>query len=256
MTLIATLGMYDRAENAGAHDRLWALMRDALRDMGQEAPTALTRGDLAFMAGWIAPNLLFSQTCSLPFRAQLSGQVQIIAAPDYALPDCPAGHYRSVYIARKSAGFSCVAEAAGLDFAYNEALSHSGWAAPFADHQARGLALRPTLRTGAHRLSAQAVAKGRADYAALDALSWVMIQRYDGFARDLAVIGHTPPSPALPYITAQGRDAAALRAALGQAIAALGAEDRASLHLSGIMDIPASAYLALPIPPAPAEVNL
>ena len=47
------------------------------------------------------------------------------------------------------------------------------------------------------------MADGRADYAAIDALSWVIIQRYDRFAADLVVVGHTPASPALPYITAQ-----------------------------------------------------
>ena len=243
--------MYDRPETAGANDRFWALLRDSLHAMGQDAPPALTRGDMAFMRGWLSPELLFSQTCSLPFRAKLSDKVHIVATPDYGLDGCPAGHYRSVYIARREDCLESVADAEGLDFAYNEALSHSGWAAPHADHMARGLTLYPSLRTGEHRASALAVAQGRADFAALDALTWEMIQTYDSFARQLSVIGHTPASPALPYITAQ--DPAPLRAALGQAMSALSAQDRATLHLNGLCDIPSSAYLALPIPPAPMD---
>lgn len=250
MALIAALGMYDRPETAGANDRLWALMRDALRDMRQDAPDTLARGALAYMGGWLSPDLLFSQTCSLPFRAKLAPHVSIIATPDYGLKGCPAGYYTSVYVARAEDCFSGLEEAAGLDFAYNEALSHSGWAAPYADHLARGLPLCPTLRTGAHRASAIAVAKGRADYAAIDALTWAMICAYDDFARQLRVIASTPPSPALPYITAQ--DPAPLRTALAQAIASLTPSDRATLHLHGIIDIPTKAYLSLPIPPAPA----
>ncbi len=250
MPLIAALGMYDRPETMGANNRLWALMRDALRDMGQDAPQELTRGNMALMAGWLSPELLFSQTCSLPYRAKLADKVALIATPDYGLEGCPAGHYRSVYVARKSDGFTHLDQVAGLDFAYNEALSHSGWAAPYADHLARGLSLRPTLRTGAHHASALAVANGRADYAALDALTWELIEEHDTFADHLCVIGTTPPSPALPYITA--KDPNPVRIALTQAIAALPPADRATLHLRGITQIPAKAYLSLPIPPAPA----
>ena len=251
MALIAALGMYDRLETAGAHDRFWALMRDALRDMGHDAPPQLTRGEGAFMPAWLSPNLLFAQTCSLPFRTALKDKVQIIATPDYGLDGCPAGYYRSVYVAKRDLGAQTLADLAGRPFAYNEALSHSGWAAPYAQHIAQGLALRPSLQTGAHRASAQAVADGRADYAAIDALSWVIIQRYDRFAADLVVVGHTPASPALPYITAQP-NLAGLRAALTQTITALHPQDRGTLHLRAIMELPATAYLTLPIPPAPA----
>ena len=249
MPLIAALGMYDRPETMGANNRLWALIRDALRDMGQDAPQNLMRGHMAYMQGWLSPELLFAQTCSLPYRAKLAGRVNMIATPDYGLEGCPAGHYRSLYIARRDDGFATLEDAEGLDFAYNEALSHSGWAAPYADHLARGLTLYPTLRTGAHRASAIAVVAGRADYAAIDALTWAMICEHDDFANKLNVIGHTPPSPALPYITA--KDPNPVRIALTQAIAALPPADRATLHLRGITQIPASAYLALPIPPAP-----
>lgn len=253
MALFAALGMYDRIETAQANDHLWMLMRDCLRDMGHDAPDTLTRGDGAFWDSWLSPDLLISQTCSLPFRAKLAGEVQLIATPDYGLEGCPAGHYRSVYIARREDGFDQLEDVAGLDFAYNEALSHSGWAAPYADHAARGLVLRPTLRTLGHRASALAVAQGRADYAAIDALTWEMICQYDEFAAALQVIGQTPTSPALPYISALGRDAAAIRAALAQAVAALPPHCREVLHLRGIVDIAPQEYLALPIPPAPAH---
>lgn len=251
MALIAALGMYDRTETAGANDRLWALMRDALRRAGHQAPQALTRGSGALMESWLSPDLMFAQTCSLPFRAKLADYVRLVTTPDYGLPGCPPGYYTSVYVARKDNGAATLAEYAGRGFAYNEALSHSGWAAPYADHLARGLALHPALWTGGHRASAQAVALGRADYAAIDALSWQLFQTYDSFAEKLVEIGRTPPSPALPYVTAASRDPAPLRAALDAAIGALGPADRAVLCLKGTADIPASAYLSLAIPPTP-----
>jgi ABC-type phosphate/phosphonate transport system substrate-binding protein len=247
--------MYDRPETAGANDRLWANMREALVDLGpqlaQDLPQELTRGEMALMRGWLSPDLLFSQTCSLPYRAKLHEKVHLIATPNYGLAGCPAGYYRSVYVARREDQLGGLEDAAGLDFAYNEALSHSGWAAPFTDHLARDLTLNPTLRTGAHQISARAVAEGRADYAAIDALTWEMIKVYDAYADQLQVIGYTPPSPVLPYITARSHGHVPLRAALDHAISALSAQDREVLHLRGIIDIPPSAYLALPNPPPP-----
>jgi ABC-type phosphate/phosphonate transport system substrate-binding protein len=251
MALIAALGMYDRPETQGPNDRFWALIRDALRGQGIDAPDALSRGDMAYMAGWLSPELLISQTCSLPLRAKLAQKVTLIATPDYGLAGCPAGYYRSVYVARRADGFAALGEVAGQRFAYNEALSHSGWAAAYADHAARGLLLRPSLCTGAHRASAQAVAAGGADYAAIDALTWDLIQRYDDFASQLVVIDHTPATPALPYVTAMGRDPAPLLGAMVQAVSALSLADKMALHLKGLVQIPLADYLALPIPPPP-----
>ena len=67
------------------------------------------------------------------------------------------------------------------------------------------------MESGGHQASALAVAEGRADFAALDALTWIMLQRYDSFAADLVEVDRTDPTPALPYITAMGRDAKPLK---------------------------------------------
>lgn len=249
--MIAALGMYDRAETAAANDALWARIRDGLRAQGLAAPDNLTRGDLAYMAGWTSPDLFFSQTCSLPYRAALHDKVQLIATPDYGLPDCPAGYYRSVYVARANDTRLDLAAFAGSAFAFNEGLSHSGWAAPWADHQARVLTLTPALKTGGHRASGLAVVQGKAAYAALDQLTWEMMRRYDDFAHELRVIDQTPISPALPFITAKTNDIEPLRRAFEVAINALSPDHRATLHLRGCVTIPAATYCDLPLPPAP-----
>lgn len=249
--MIAALGMYDRPETATANDALWAGIKDGLRAQGIAAPEHLTRGDQAFMTGWTSPDLVFSQTCSLPYRAVLQDQVSLIATPDYGPPDCPAGYYRSVYVTRRTDPRRDLTSLAGSAFALNEGISHSGWAAPWADHLARGLTLTPALQTGSHRASGFAVAKGEADYAALDQLTWELMCRYDDFAQDLRVIDQTPYSPVLPYITAKTNDVEPLHRALDAAITALSAEHRNILRLKGIVTLPAALYLGQPIPPAP-----
>lgn len=241
--MIATLAMYDRAETAPANDTFWSAIRSALG----YGPATLTRGaDLWTL--WQSPELLLGQTCGLPFRARLHGHVSLVGTPDYGLPGCPPGYYTSVFVARDDAP---LAARSGQRFAYNEPLSQSGWAAPALHMQALGLTPGALLQTGAHRASARAVAEGRADFAALDALSWALIRAHDPFAEGLHEIATTDPTPGLPLITALGRDPAPLRAAVNAAITALPAETRAALHLKGLVPIPEADYLALPTPAPP-----
>lgn len=253
--MIAALGMYDRPETAPAHDRLWALIRDGLRDRGVAAPEALTRGEGAYWPAWEAPDLVLAQTCGLPYRARLHGRVTLVGTPDYGLPGCPAGHYHSVFIARADDPRPGLADFAEARLAFNEALSQSGWAAPM-EHAARtGLRFGSLVQTGGHRLSMLAVAEGRADTAALDAVTWRMLRRWEPAAAGLRVLAETRPTPGLPLIAAPGADADASFAAVARAIAALDPADRDLLGLVGLVRIPPESYLALPIPAAPAQMG-
>ena len=253
--MIASLGMYDRPETAAANDRLWSGIRDGLRAEGIDAPDALTRGAHAYWDAWQSPGLVFSQTCGFPFRAKLHDQVTLIGTPDYALPGCPPGHYNSVFVARKDDPRASLAEFSGAAFAFNEDLSQSGWAAPQNHAHRHGLHFAPSLQTGSHRLSALAVAETRADIAAIDALTWELLAQYEPFAADLQEIARTePPTPVLPFITAKGADPALFFRVTAAAIAALSAADRATLHLRGLVRIPAESYLAVPTPPSPAQI--
>ncbi len=249
--MIAALGMYDLGPLQDANDRLWAAIRDGLRAHGVAAPEALVRGAAAYWDGWHSPDLVLSQTCGYPYRARLHGTVTLIGTPDYGLEGCPPGYYRSVFVARRDDPRADLAAFSGARFAYNEPLSQSGWAAPQTHAAAVGVHLPPAVQTGAHRLSALAVAEGQADLAAIDALTWELLVEHDPFTVGLKVVGQTTPTPGLPLIAALGADRSATFAAVAQAIAGLSAADRALLHLRGIVAIAAADYLAVPIPPAP-----
>lgn len=239
--MIANLGMYDHPSQQGANDRLWAAVQAGLC----EGPAHLSR-DLDLRQVWTSETLLLAQTCGLPYRTFLFGRVQKIATPDYGLPGCPPGYYNSLMLARKGEE----AEQARV-FAFNDPMSHSGWAAPRAWLVGRGLAPGGFLETGAHVASARAVAERRADLCGVDARTWATIGPRDGLADALQVIGRTAPAPGLPLITALGRDPAPLRRAVSRAIAAMPSEDRAALGLRGLVNIPDAEYLAQPTPPAP-----
>lgn len=244
---LASLPMYDRPETAAANDRFWQAIRNRLG----HGPDTLTRtGEL--WDHWLSPDLLLSQTCGYPYRAKLHGQVTLIGTPDYGLPGCPPGHYCSVFVARANDHRTTPADFAEAPFAYNEPLSQSGWAAPQNHAASQGFTFTNTIQTGGHALSARAVAEGRADIAALDALTWALIQRHDPFATTLREIARTEPTPVLPYITALTRDPGPLFDAISAAIADLSPDDRDTLSLRGLVRLPADAYLAIPNPPPPA----
>ncbi|MCU0855290.1 MAG: phosphate/phosphite/phosphonate ABC transporter substrate-binding protein [Rhodobacteraceae bacterium] len=248
--MIASLPMYDRPETAGANDRLWTGISRALASRGIDAPAALDRtADL--WETWTSPDLVLSQTCGLPYRTRLHGQVNLVASPVCDLPDVPPGHYHSVLVARRTDPRLNLADFDGATLAYNEALSQSGWAAPAAAAADIGIVFGAGLATGAHRNSARAVAEGQADLAAIDGLTWRMIRRWDPIAAELKEIGTTAPTPALPWITAAHREPAPLAEAIAEAIGGLSAEDRDALGILGAIRIAPERYLAIPNPPPP-----
>lgn len=248
--MITALGMYDRPETAAANDVLWSAIQ---QNLGY-GPQDLTR-DQDFWDIWQSPDLLLAQTCGLPYRAKLHDKVTLVGSPIYDIPECPAGHYYSVLVAHRT-GADEHSDFNGCTFAYNEALSQSGWAAPTKALLEGGIKPGRLLETGAHRASAIAVAEGRADFAGLDVVTWQLIQRHDAFAKDLKVIAKTEPTPVLPLITAQNRDPAPLFHAVEAAIASVPEATRDALFLRGIAKVPKADYLAQPIPVPPESFDL
>lgn len=248
--MIAMLGMYDMPALQGANDRFWQLIRSHL---GQ-GPEQLSR-DRDYWQMWQSPDLLFAQTCGMPYRTRLHDIVGLIGTPDYGLTGCPPGYYRSVFVAHADADGDTLTDFARGRFAYNESRSQSGWSGPMTHLNAAGVHFDTLLETGSHVASAQAVADGTADMAGLDALTWALLQEHGTVADRLRVVARTAPTPGLPYITAKTRNTVALAAAVRAAIDALDASDRALLHLKGLVSIDPAVYLAIPTAPAPVEAT-
>ncbi len=247
--MIAALPMYDMPWLRGETDRLWQAVHAQL----PEAPDSLNRSRDPWEI-WQAPDLLLAQTCGLPYRAHLHGKVQLVASPDHRLPGCPPGYYRSTLI-RRAGDTRDLPELAQGVMAFNDPLSQSGWAAPVARLAALGLAPPArTICTGAHLASVAAILEGRADFAAIDAVTLHLFAAHHPAAMArLDAFAQTAPTPALPFITARTRDPAPIATALAAGIAALSPADRAALCLHGVVVLPPSAYTALPLPPAPKE---
>ena len=243
--MIASLGMYDRAETADANDALWARIR---QNLGY-GPEALDR-TTAFWDIWQSPDLLLSQTCGMPYRTKLHGHVQLVGTPVYDLPDVTPGYYYSVLLVRVGDATD-VADYQDRTLAYNGPTSQSGWAAPQIHAAALGFCFEQLFCSGGHLASAVAVANGDADFAALDAVTWRMICQYEDIAKRLRVIDKTECTPGLPLITSNSQDAGMILAAIRSAIGEIGPKHRKTLHLKAIVSIPAASYLDVPTPAAP-----
>ena len=238
---LAYLGFYDMPPVQPANDAYWAAIRARLG----YGPDRLSRPDDLWPV-WRAPNLLLGQTCSLPYRAHLHDRVQLVGTPDFGLPGCPPGHYRSAIVVRRGER-----PRDGARLGINDAFSQSGWGNPRAWLVEQGITPGPILATGGHARTVVALAEGRVDMAGIDLLSWTMLDELGLLPAGLEIVGHTAPSLGTPYITAPGNDADAIAAAITAAISDLPDPVRRALHLRGLVRHDPAAYLAEATPPHP-----
>lgn len=244
--MIASLPMYDFSEIRGATDRFWSLIRDRLQADGIDAPAALHRGDP--WGDWNSADLVLSQTCGFPYRTALHDRVELVGTPDYGLPGAPPGYYFSQLVVRADRPGDWADFVTGR-LALNGFDSQSGWAAPQNHAALSATRFTRFVKTGAHFNSVIAVCEGLADIAAIDAVTWRIIQRHrPHVAAQLRVVATTEPTPGLPLITAPGNDSDLLFGAISQAIAQLLPQDREDLGLRGVLRIAPDAYLAVPVP--------
>lgn len=246
--MIASLMMYARPELHEAHLRYWALIRSELATRGVKSPATLSN-DADAMALWQDPALVLSQTCGMPYRTALHGKVALIGTADFGLQGCPPAHYNSPIVVRADDPRTTLSAYAKARLAYNGSGSQSGFASIYNTVKPLGFWFDNRVISGGHQASAQMVADGQADIAALDGVTWALIQRYDAFARKLRVLEWTAPTPGLPYIASQSADAPATFAAIQSAIKGLSDDDRDALMLRALVSIPAKDYLAVPNPP-------
>lgn len=250
---VASLPMYQRAELADAHARYWALIRRGLTERGIESPVELSQQRDEFST-WLDPALVLSQTCGMPYRTRLHGSVTLIGTPNFEVEGCPPGYYRSMFIVRADDLRTKVEDFTSSTFAYNQDHSQSGFAAAYNHVTKLGFWFSDRLHAGQHLESARAVSDGRADIAALDAVTWRLIERHEHFASTLKVIGATEPTPGLPYISRAGVNARLVFDAVAQAIDDLRQPDRHALGIVGLVAIPSDQYHNVPNPPPDALI--
>lgn len=246
---IAAFPMYNRPELGSAFDALWEGTRDGLRAAGlEDVPDQLTVVEEGLLAFWQRPDLLLSQTCGYPYRHFLTDRVSLVGTPDFGLDDCPPGFYRSALVVRRDDPRHRLAEFQGATIACNDRHSQSGHAAPLLAAREAGMHFGAVRMSGAHRASALMVEQGGADIAGIDAVSWRHMMRFDRWTGNLRVLDWTPPTPGLPFITADAVLAPLIGDCLASALKTLPKVMRHDLTMIGLIKIDRSDYLAVADP--------
>lgn len=233
---LVSLPMYNWPDLYSAHTLFYAHLKQRLEDHGFAAPNTLDWSSES-LEKWQDPQLLLSQTCGLPFVTVLKNQVSLVGTPTYEIAG-EDGDYYSVIVVPKNAPAQGLEDLRDARFVYNDRGSQSGFAA--ACHAFSSVTQKETgsIRawcSGSHRASILAVAAGRADFAAIDAVTWEIAKRHEVAAASLRVLAVTEPTPGLPYITAL-RPAAETRCIFGavtDAISSVGPDTRQALFLTG-----------------------
>lgn len=224
--MIARLPMYDWPEIAAETDAMWATLRDMLRDQGLTAPEGLSRGGDG--------DVLFAQTCGLPWVRNTHPSATLLGRPDYAVEGWGDGAYRSAIVARRGSGLD-VAALPDAQFVANGLDSLSGWLAA-RDHLGADAVADPVI-SGAHRASIRMVADSHADFAAIDAFCLFLANRHEPATDALEVIAWTPPRPAMPFFTGPATppdDVDILRRTLPRLPARLPENVRAAIPLTAV----------------------
>lgn len=239
MDRIAWLGMYDHPAQHAANDRLWAAIRDGLRDHGLAGvPDRLTRG-WTTKAVWSHPGLLLGMICTRPW-AREHPSLRLLGHPAYAGTETPGAH-RSLIVVRRDDPARAAADLRGRVAAINDGGSNTGMAL-LRDRIAPLAGGRPffgtVVETGAHADSVRAVGDGRADVAAIDEVTFAALVRFDPEATGrLRVLDRSDAAATPAFVTAaEPAVATLLGTVLAQVIADPDlAEARDRLFLTGIV---------------------
>jgi hypothetical protein len=245
----ALLPMYALPEMAAANAAFWAAVRQEVPGLPEHLSPAPPHLPAA-----IEPATIFSQMCGYPLQTLFGGQFFLLGTPLYDFPGCTAGPdgmptHRSFIITASTAPFASIADLRNRIFAVNGYDSNSGMNLPrrmFADIAGGAKFFSGVIVTGGHLNSMAAVARGGADAAAIDCVTYGFCTQYrPELTAQLRILAETPASPAIPFITSSTTPPETA-AALTQALQSPALRDALrGLHITAILPPRPEAYDAV-----------
>lgn len=189
-----------------ATDALLALLQAHLTAAGLENVT-IQQDPPDLYAHWQDPELLLSQTCGWPLTHELENVVRPVATPCYDCGHCRGPYYRSLIVVRRNSPVTIPKKLDGSVCAINGADSHSGCNAMLAYAAGHEIRFRQVILSGSHLESLRMVAEGAADTAAIDCVTYALLQHHaPAELTGIRVLDRTPEAPGLPLVTRAGSD--------------------------------------------------
>ncbi|OON42116.1 phosphate ABC transporter substrate-binding protein [Izhakiella australiensis] len=212
MSNLISLPMYDLCRSDS--EALCSALRSLLIKRGMPAASlTVARPQAELLSHWRREDLLLSQTCGYPLVTQLA-EVQLVGCFHYDAPGCDGARYRSFLVSRQEDAGKALADFVGRRAVCNGLDSQSGYnalrkmVAPLARD---GKFFGAVSFSGSHRQSLLALNKNTADIAAIDCVTFALLQRHQPtLLHNLAIIGQSPSAPGLPLITSGATSALTL----------------------------------------------
>jgi ABC-type phosphate/phosphonate transport system substrate-binding protein len=163
-------------------------------------PEALFRGEDVYQK-----NVFLGQVCGYPLTHEFSGRFEVIATPVYRTPYFTGPEYRSVIVVHLDCEWGKLADAEGSRAVINSKNSHSGYnilrsmVTPMTTERPF---FHEVLVSDGHRKSLAHIANKVADVAAIDALTWSLLERYaPEDLENVRILEISPPAPAPAFVT-------------------------------------------------------
>lgn len=247
---LAGLCWYDFPQIAADNDTLWRAVAKQLERRGVKGLPAQLDRCTPYARQWTSGRLIFGQACGYDVLIAYRKHLQLVATPRYAAPGCDGHTYCSFIVVRESSRYRELGDLRDCRCVINTPTSHSGMnilRSLVAPLHHRGRFFSRVELSGSHEASLALLARGSADVAAIDCVTYALLQQHrPGQLGGTRILCRTPNVPAPPFVTSRGTSAAilqSLRGALCKAIAQPElAAARKRLFLTGIDCLPLSAY--------------
>ncbi len=250
MTLSASFPMYDFEEVRGAHEVLWNSVARKLERAGVEGvPAALDRSRSVHEL-WTDPGLLLSQCCGADLVGRYAGTLALVATPHYRAPGCDGCCYSSVVLVAEDSPATELSDLRNAVCVVNSRESHSGanaLRAMVAPLSRRGRFFSRIVTSGSHPASVATVARGEADVAAIDCVTYACLDRYrPSLLKGTRRLCDTGRAPGIPFVTRAGSDSNRIRHLQSALLDAFEEPEvraaGAAVFIDGVEILPLSAY--------------
>lgn len=230
--------MYNLPEMQADNAAFWMAIRTEAEALGViDLPRAL---DFARkpVPDRIEKETVFTQVCGWPLQTIYAGQAVVLGVPAYAAAHCDGPTHAGVFVVRRDASFRSVADLRGCHFVFNSVHSNSGMNLPrrvIADLTGGKPFFGSIVETHSQPGNLERIARGEAEATCVDCVTYAFFARHGpALAEQLRILAATPPTPAIPFVTAAAT-APSIRAALAQALRRVATEPKWASERAGMM---------------------
>ena len=159
---------------------------------------------------WTDPGLLLSQCCGADLVGRYAETLTLVATPLYQARGCDDCNYSSVILVAEDSPATGLSDLRDSVCVVNSRKSHSGanaLRALVAPLSRQGRFFSRVVTSGSHPASVTAVARRKADIAAIDCVTYAHLERYrPSLLQGTRRLCYTASAPGIPFVTRAGSD--------------------------------------------------